>query len=99
MQSGYYCTCWPDPILLGNYDSRSLVCQLDKKPQSHLSMNLLIFINLKGTNLSVLFTLGKVQLQPRPANKRKEKQGQTVHMLQLFWIYIPLARLYIYIFI
>ena len=27
------------------------------------------------------------------------KQGQTVHMLQLFWIYIPLARLYIYIFI
>ena len=28
-----------------------------------------------------------------------KKQGQTVHMLQLFWIYIPLARLYIYIFI
>ena len=30
---------------------------------------------------------------------KKRKQGQTVHMLQLFWIYIPLARLYIYIFI
>ena len=28
-----------------------------------------------------------------------KKQGQTVHMLKLFWIYIPLARLYIYIFI
>ena len=27
------------------------------------------------------------------------KQGQTVHMLQLFWIYIPLAHLYIYIYI
>ena len=27
------------------------------------------------------------------------EQGQTVHMLQLFWIYIPLARLYIYIYI
>ena len=27
------------------------------------------------------------------------KQGQTVHMLQLFWIYILLARLYIYIYI
>ena len=26
-----------------------------------------------------------------------EKQGQTVHMLQLFGIYIPLARLYIYL--
>ena len=32
----------------------------------------------------------------------EEKQGQTVHMLQLFWIYIPLARLcimYMYIYI
>ena len=27
------------------------------------------------------------------------KQGQTVHILQLFGIYIPLARLYIYIYI
>ena len=25
-----------------------------------------------------------------------KKQGQTVHMLQLFWLYIPLARLHIY---
>ena len=27
------------------------------------------------------------------------KRGQTVHMLQLFGVYIPLARLYIYIYI
>ena len=31
--------------------------------------------------------------------KVRVKQGQTVHMLQLFEIYIPVARLYIYIFI
>ena len=37
-------------------------------------------------------------LSSTPA-KLLNKQGQTVHMLQLFWIFIPLARLYIYIFI
>ena len=38
----------------------------------------------------------RVKLQGYHHSKKK-KQGQPVHMLQLFGIYIPLARLYIYI--
>ena len=43
--------------------------------------------------------LQKIWIQPPRTTGSDHKQGQTVHMLQLFWIYILLARLCIYIYI